>query len=42
VTMRVVPVSEWEAQLADVVRHLVGDDEASGAPLVGMPSAATK
>jgi hypothetical protein len=52
--MRVVPITEWEAQLAenealgasravaDVVRHIVSADDASGAPLAGMPSAAAK
>jgi hypothetical protein len=54
VKMRVIPITEWESQLAeneaigsrrsvaDVVRHIVSADDASGAPLAGTPTAATK
>jgi hypothetical protein len=42
VKMRVVPVTQWEAQLADMVRHLVSDDDTAGVPSAGIPSAVTK
>lgn len=42
VKMRVVPATQWEAQLEDMVRYLVSDDDSSGVPPAGIPSALTK